>query len=567
MNARPAPAAPAARAARARHDRRGRRRAAVHAVGRLPAARGARARGGRAAARAGRPRRPADRRRARARRATPRRCSSAPSSPQAELAAAAGSVAGRGADRRVPVGRRSALAVPAMQALAREAPGLRCELVEAEPEQSLPALALGDVDLVLGRRVAAPAARAARRASTAQDLHRDPVRSCCPPRTRPRAATPARCRSPSSPARRGPPATRARGWEEMIDADLPRARRLRPRHPPPRRTTASRARARRRPGTRSRSSRGSSPPARAGRRGARDRRGLRAPHDLRRDARGRRAAARPSWRPARGDRRGAAALGWSVSRRRRADTSRSATGRAHVEHGAALARGGDEPGVAQRGEVLRDPARAAAEAAGELRGRGAAPRARPAAPPGARPSTAASASGAGVAALPQQGDAARGVDQRRLPRRRGDRERAPDERRRARAAGPGRGARPSRSRRVSISQRVARPAHARRAGRRTAGSAPPSVSRPARWVRSAPSSARIRGQCGASVASQYVAQRRGELLERARRAGRAAARAPRGGAPAAEQDRAPRGGPAPATSRGSAELVLERGHRSAAAAA
>jgi DNA-binding transcriptional LysR family regulator len=41
------------------------------------------------------------------------------------------------------------LAVPAMRALSRQAPGLRCELVEAEPEQSLPALALGDVDLVL----------------------------------------------------------------------------------------------------------------------------------------------------------------------------------------------------------------------------------------------------------------------------------------------------------------------------------------------------------------------------------------------------------------------------------
>jgi DNA-binding transcriptional LysR family regulator len=36
-----------------------------------------------------------------------------------------------------------------MAALARDAPELRCELVEAEPEHSLPALALGDVDLVL----------------------------------------------------------------------------------------------------------------------------------------------------------------------------------------------------------------------------------------------------------------------------------------------------------------------------------------------------------------------------------------------------------------------------------
>src|SRR3712207_1483329 len=40
--------------------------------------------------------------------------------------------------------------MPAMEVLAREAPRLRCELIEAEPEQALPALALGDVDLVLG---------------------------------------------------------------------------------------------------------------------------------------------------------------------------------------------------------------------------------------------------------------------------------------------------------------------------------------------------------------------------------------------------------------------------------
>jgi DNA-binding transcriptional LysR family regulator len=37
-----------------------------------------------------------------------------------------------------------------MEALARDAPRLRCELFEGEPEQALPALALGDVDLVLG---------------------------------------------------------------------------------------------------------------------------------------------------------------------------------------------------------------------------------------------------------------------------------------------------------------------------------------------------------------------------------------------------------------------------------
>jgi DNA-binding transcriptional LysR family regulator len=68
---------------------------------------------------------------------------------EADLAAAAGTVAGRG---RVAGFQSVALrlALPAMEALAREAPRLRCELVEAEPEDALPALALGDIDLVLG---------------------------------------------------------------------------------------------------------------------------------------------------------------------------------------------------------------------------------------------------------------------------------------------------------------------------------------------------------------------------------------------------------------------------------
>jgi DNA-binding transcriptional LysR family regulator len=68
---------------------------------------------------------------------------------EAELAAAAGTVAGRG---RIAGFQSVALriALPAMEALARDAPRLRCELIEAEPEQALPALALGDVDLVLG---------------------------------------------------------------------------------------------------------------------------------------------------------------------------------------------------------------------------------------------------------------------------------------------------------------------------------------------------------------------------------------------------------------------------------
>ena len=67
---------------------------------------------------------------------------------EADLAAAAGTVAGRA---RI-AGFQSVtlhLALPALRALVRDYPRLRCELVDAEPEHSLPALALGDLDLVL----------------------------------------------------------------------------------------------------------------------------------------------------------------------------------------------------------------------------------------------------------------------------------------------------------------------------------------------------------------------------------------------------------------------------------
>jgi DNA-binding transcriptional LysR family regulator len=93
---------------------------------------------------------------------------------QAELAAAAGTVAGTG---RIASFQSAAfhLAVPAMRALAREAPGLRCELIESEPEESLPALALGDVDLVLADEWQhQPLARPA--GIEREDLWRDPVR-------------------------------------------------------------------------------------------------------------------------------------------------------------------------------------------------------------------------------------------------------------------------------------------------------------------------------------------------------------------------------------------------------
>jgi DNA-binding transcriptional LysR family regulator len=67
---------------------------------------------------------------------------------EADLAAASGTIAGRG---RIAAFESVAvhLALPAMQALARQAPRLRCELIEAEPEHALPALALGDIDIVL----------------------------------------------------------------------------------------------------------------------------------------------------------------------------------------------------------------------------------------------------------------------------------------------------------------------------------------------------------------------------------------------------------------------------------
>jgi DNA-binding transcriptional LysR family regulator len=67
---------------------------------------------------------------------------------EAELAAASGQVVGRariGAFQSVSM----FIAGPAIAALAKSAPGLRTELIEAEPEEALPALALGDYDLVL----------------------------------------------------------------------------------------------------------------------------------------------------------------------------------------------------------------------------------------------------------------------------------------------------------------------------------------------------------------------------------------------------------------------------------
>jgi DNA-binding transcriptional LysR family regulator len=101
---------------------------------------------------------------------------------EADLAAAAGTVSGRA---RI-AGFQSVslqLIVPAIEALARDAPRLRCELVEAEPEQALPALALGDLDMMLGdewqhQPLKLPATL------QRHDLFEDPVRLVLPDRLR-----------------------------------------------------------------------------------------------------------------------------------------------------------------------------------------------------------------------------------------------------------------------------------------------------------------------------------------------------------------------------------------------
>ena len=127
--------------------------------------------------------------------------------------AAVGSVAGRG---RIAAFQSVALrlAAPALQALARDAPALRCELVEAEPEQSLPALALGDIDLVLAdewEHQPHPRPPGVDR----HDLHRDPVQIVLPedhPAARGHASAVPLAELRDAPWTTGHAGT---GWEEM----------------------------------------------------------------------------------------------------------------------------------------------------------------------------------------------------------------------------------------------------------------------------------------------------------------------------------------------------------------
>ena len=132
----------------------------------------------------------------------------------AELeAAAGGAVAGR---MRIAAFQSAArrVAAPALRALARDAPSLRCELVEMEPEQALPALALGDLDLVIGDEWRhQPHARIA--GLDRRDLHRDPVLLVLPP-AHPLAGDDGAvtlARLSGAPWVAGHPGT---GWEEMV---------------------------------------------------------------------------------------------------------------------------------------------------------------------------------------------------------------------------------------------------------------------------------------------------------------------------------------------------------------
>jgi len=131
---------------------------------------------------------------------------------ESDLAAAAGAIAGRA---RIASFQSVALllAVPAMEALARDAPALRCELLESEPEQSLPALALGDVDVVLGDEWQHQPHRRPP-GVTRHDLYRDPVFVVLP------AGHPAARRPGGVPLRalRDEPfvcGQRGTGWDEM----------------------------------------------------------------------------------------------------------------------------------------------------------------------------------------------------------------------------------------------------------------------------------------------------------------------------------------------------------------
>lgn len=143
---------------------------------------------------------------------------------EAELAAAGGRVAGRA---RIAAFQSVALkvAVPALRALGAEEPDLRCELVESEPEASLPALALGDLDLVLADEWQhQPHPRPA--GVDRHDLHEDPVHLVLPEGHPAAAADPVAVEAlADAPWVTGHPRT---GWAEMIERTCRRLGRFEP---------------------------------------------------------------------------------------------------------------------------------------------------------------------------------------------------------------------------------------------------------------------------------------------------------------------------------------------------
>jgi molybdate transport repressor ModE-like protein len=97
----------------------------------------------------------------------------------AELAAAAAEVTGDAHVAAFPSAERALLA-PAIAALQRRHPDVRVRTTELEPEASLPALRLGDVDLVVSHEdVSRPAPADARLERV--DLMEDPLRLVLPP--------------------------------------------------------------------------------------------------------------------------------------------------------------------------------------------------------------------------------------------------------------------------------------------------------------------------------------------------------------------------------------------------
>ena len=194
---------------------------------------------------------------------------------EADLEATAEQITGtvpRGGDpvrRPVPARARAAAARP-------RHPALRVEVIDAEPETSMPSLALGTLDLALGDQYPFLPRPPDTRLEL-EPLLEEPFHIVLPRITRWRRAA-SRCRSPRCATSRGRSASTTAHYARADDPRLPRARRLRARRPPPLQRPADAARA-------GRQRSGGDAAARPGRR---------RPRAVGRHARHRRGAARPA---------------------------------------------------------------------------------------------------------------------------------------------------------------------------------------------------------------------------------------------------------------------------------